>query len=171
MDEVRTVAFGLMSEHGFDAVTVEHIAGQASVSPSTVYRYFGTKEALVLSADRPAQTVTRVGNDSSNRTSLEAIQRAATRVWGSDDAAMVELGLVLANPTLTTAWERQMLDHRQPVADALAARRGAKSAGTKDEACAAAGLALVMTLLPRWHAQGGGKKTLDKLLTKGFSSI
>ena len=55
MDQVRRVAFDLMSVHGFSAVTVEQIAAQSSVSPSTVYRYFGTKEALVPVGRSPDQ--------------------------------------------------------------------------------------------------------------------
>ena len=48
MHRVQEVAVGLFEEHGFDAVTVEQVAAAAEVSPSTVYRYFGTKEGLAL---------------------------------------------------------------------------------------------------------------------------
>ncbi|WP_199849775.1 TetR/AcrR family transcriptional regulator [Blastococcus sp. Marseille-P5729] len=48
MRRLQEVAVEQFEEHGFDAVTIEHIAAHAEVSPSTVYRYFGTKEALVL---------------------------------------------------------------------------------------------------------------------------
>lgn len=160
-----------MSDNGFDSVTVEQIATQSSVSPSTVYRYFGTKEALVLSSERPAQLVARLHNDTSTRTSIEALQRAATRVWGNDESVSVELGLIVANPALTTAWERQLLDQRPAVAEALAQRRGARSVATKDDAVAAAGLAVLMTMLLKWYDQGGGKKSLDKLLTKAFAAL
>ncbi|MCE1177782.1 MAG: TetR/AcrR family transcriptional regulator [Micrococcales bacterium] len=48
MRRLQHVALEQFEEHGFDKVTIEHVAAHADVSPSTVYRYFGTKEALVL---------------------------------------------------------------------------------------------------------------------------
>ncbi|NIK57991.1 TetR/AcrR family transcriptional regulator [Kribbella shirazensis] len=41
-------AFELFSDNGFGRTTVEQIAAAAEVGPSTLYRYFPTKEALVL---------------------------------------------------------------------------------------------------------------------------
>jgi AcrR family transcriptional regulator len=41
-------AFELFSDHGFGRTTVEQIAAAAEVGPSTLYRYYPTKEALVL---------------------------------------------------------------------------------------------------------------------------
>lgn len=48
MRRLQEIAVAQFEEHGFDQVTIEHIAEHAEVSPSSVYRYFGTKEALVL---------------------------------------------------------------------------------------------------------------------------
>lgn len=48
MRRIQDVALDLFDEHGFDQVTVDDIAGRCEVSPSTVYRYFGTKEQLVI---------------------------------------------------------------------------------------------------------------------------
>lgn len=48
MTRVQEVAMDLFEERGFDRVTVEDVAAATDVSPSTIYRYFGTKEGLVL---------------------------------------------------------------------------------------------------------------------------
>nr|WP_250649245.1 MULTISPECIES: TetR/AcrR family transcriptional regulator [unclassified Actinomyces] len=48
MHRVQSVALDLFEQHGFDAVSIEQVAEAAEVSPSTVYRYFGTKEGLVV---------------------------------------------------------------------------------------------------------------------------
>jgi AcrR family transcriptional regulator len=46
--EVSEVAFRLFTEQGFDNTTVEQIAAEAGLSRTTFFRYFGTKEEVVL---------------------------------------------------------------------------------------------------------------------------
>jgi AcrR family transcriptional regulator len=41
-------AFELFTDHGFDRTTIEQIAAAAEVGPRTLYRYYPTKETLVL---------------------------------------------------------------------------------------------------------------------------
>jgi len=45
---VQEVALDLFDAHGYADVTVERIAAASDISPSSVYRYFGTKEHVVL---------------------------------------------------------------------------------------------------------------------------
>src|SRR5712672_2085596 len=48
---IREHAVRLFREQGYDATTVEQIAEAAEVSPSTFFRYFPTKEDVVLQDD------------------------------------------------------------------------------------------------------------------------
>ena len=48
---IRDQAIRLIREQGYDATTVEQIADAAEVSPSTFFRYFPTKEDVVLQDD------------------------------------------------------------------------------------------------------------------------
>ncbi|WP_286252841.1 TetR/AcrR family transcriptional regulator [Streptomyces graminofaciens] len=45
---IRDATYALIKEQGYDATTIEQIAERADVSPSTVFRYFPTKEDIVL---------------------------------------------------------------------------------------------------------------------------
>ncbi|MGW2520779.1 TetR/AcrR family transcriptional regulator [Streptomyces sp. NPDC001617] len=47
-EAIRSATFALVKEQGYDATTIEQIADRAEVSPSTVFRYFPTKEDIVL---------------------------------------------------------------------------------------------------------------------------
>ncbi len=47
-EAIRTATYALVAEQGYDATTIEQIAERAEVSPSTVFRYFPTKEDIVL---------------------------------------------------------------------------------------------------------------------------
>ncbi|MEU2335916.1 TetR/AcrR family transcriptional regulator [Streptomyces sp. NPDC006654] len=47
-EAIRSATYALVEEQGYDATTVEQIAERAEVSPSTVFRYFPTKEDIVL---------------------------------------------------------------------------------------------------------------------------
>jgi AcrR family transcriptional regulator len=48
---IRREAFRLIEENGYTATTVEQIAEAADVSPSTFFRYFPSKESLLLADD------------------------------------------------------------------------------------------------------------------------
>ncbi|MEU2432943.1 TetR family transcriptional regulator [Streptomyces sp. NPDC007861] len=45
---IRRATYRLIAEQGYEATTIDQIAAAAEVSPSTVFRYFPTKEDIVL---------------------------------------------------------------------------------------------------------------------------
>jgi AcrR family transcriptional regulator len=49
--EIRAQALRLFQEQGYHETSIEQIAAAAEVSPSTFFRYFPTKERVVLSDD------------------------------------------------------------------------------------------------------------------------
>ena len=56
MRTIQERALDLFDANGFAAVTIEEIAAAAEVSPSSVYRYFGTKEGILVADEFDAMS-------------------------------------------------------------------------------------------------------------------
>jgi AcrR family transcriptional regulator len=83
---LAAVALELFAERGFDAVTVNDIADRADVDPSTFYRHFTTKEAVIFAdlGDRTGRIGDAIRAQPVDRPLLETLL-----VSGKDLAAMV----------------------------------------------------------------------------------
>jgi AcrR family transcriptional regulator len=127
------VAFDLFGRQGFDATTVEEIAEAVEVSPRTFFRYFATKEDVVLSmledqlsamydglAARPASEPVLTAL----RHAMVGVVRAAEQGVGSFDpirfACMRDL--TSKNPALAA----RSMEHGAAKIDALADQIGAR---------------------------------------------
>ena len=62
MREIQKHALDLFEEQGFHKVTIEAIAAAAGVSASSVYRYFGTKEGILISDEFDEMTTAEVAS-------------------------------------------------------------------------------------------------------------
>ncbi len=91
MRRIQTVALDLFDEKGFDKVTVEEIADAATVSPSSVYRYFGTKEALIVRDDQDVAVLTLLSSLLTRMDVLEAVDAALDAVEPADFAEVLDL--------------------------------------------------------------------------------
>ncbi|TRW86170.1 TetR family transcriptional regulator [Mycolicibacterium sp. 018/SC-01/001] len=79
---IRRAALTLFGEQGFAETTVEQIAEAAEVSPRTFYRYFGVKEAVLISADHSPLIVAAFVAAPRHLTPIAAYQYAVTEVFG-----------------------------------------------------------------------------------------
>lgn len=73
---IRDHAMRLFQEQGYPATTIEQIADAAEVSPSTFFRYFPSKEAVVLADDLDPELFQAL-RDQPEQLSLLAAVRAA----------------------------------------------------------------------------------------------
>ena len=83
---IQDAALDLFAQQGFDATTVEQIALRADVSPSSFFRYFGTKADIILS-DPDTQLgllCAAVRNQPPHIRELEVVRRALQSAWVPD---------------------------------------------------------------------------------------
>jgi len=126
---IQEQAMRLFREQGYEATTVEQIAEAADVSPSTFFRYFGTKEdvvaydaldPLVMEAWRAqpkdVQPIRAIRN---------AMRAVAANMSPSDIEEMLDRGrLMFGMPELRQAAISELLRSGAMVTDELAARIG-----------------------------------------------
>ena len=86
---IREHALRLFREQGYAATTVEQIAAAADVSPATFFRYFPTKEDVVLQDDLDILTLESLNAQSRDLSPIAAMRGAAASAY----AAMTEQDL------------------------------------------------------------------------------
>jgi len=77
---IRDEARRLIDERGYDNTTIEQIAAAAEVSPSTVFRYFPTKEHIVLTDDYAQFSMASLRNRPADEPPLAALRAVVTEM-------------------------------------------------------------------------------------------
>ncbi|MFI6433338.1 TetR family transcriptional regulator [Rhodococcus oryzae] len=73
---IRTEAFRLFREQGYTETTVEQIAEAADISPSTFFRYFPSKEQVVLADDLDPVMIQAIERQPADMPLLAAFRQA-----------------------------------------------------------------------------------------------
>lgn len=170
--EVAAVAMDLFARQGFEETTVDQIVAAAGMSPRSFFRYFGTKEGLVLGTQ---ETIGRVvadalGERPMDETPWVAIRRAFDILVERNDAdppRNLILRRMLADaPSLRAGHLEKRARWQQLLAPHVAARlsspqRRQRRAGPhadfdpRPQAIAAAALACLDTAESSWvHLEG-----------------
>ena len=151
---IRQHALRLFREQGYSETTVEQIAEAAEVSPSTFFRYFPTKEDVVLRDDFDTLTVEAFKAQPPELTPLQAFRAATREVMGSlsaeDLGEMAELyALARSVPELRAALIDELTRTMRLVADLVAERAGRRrdDPAVRNVAGALIGVVLAATLL------------------------
>src|ERR1700736_3782338 len=168
---LREHALRLFREQGYQATTVEQIAAAAEVSPSTFFRYFPTKEDVVLQDDMDTRLVEAFAKQPPDLAPIPAIRAALREAWRSFTPAeweqMREGGrLSMEVPEIRARSMNEFSRIISVVAEALADRTGRRPDDLRVRVLAGAVIGVMMSVfLPEHFGEGAddgpGKPAFD----------
>jgi AcrR family transcriptional regulator len=129
---IREHAMALFKDQGYDKTTVEQIAAAAEVSPSTFFRYFPSKEEVVLQEDYDALLIAAFHAQQVDVPPLRALRNAISEVFlsmpeGQQAQEAERIRLMTAVPELRARMLAQVSEMIQMLAEAVAERVGRQS--------------------------------------------
>jgi AcrR family transcriptional regulator len=172
---IQDAALDLFAEQGFDATTVEQIAQRADVSPSTFFRYFGTKADIILSDHdtQLGQLCAEVRNQPKGIRELEVVRRALQAAWvpNIDPVRTIRTERAVARSEYLCGAAyfvgRRWIDE---VGAALARRRGDPAAIEECMMVARSAMGVFGAAIEQWVASDAGED-FGELIDKGFEML
>jgi AcrR family transcriptional regulator len=133
---IQEHALRLFREQGYRETTVEEIAEAAEVSPSTFFRYFRTKEDVVLFDALDPVMIESFRRQPAELSPIGALRAAFHEIFGGLPAEMIDeqrqRGLLAVNvPELQAAWIAEIIRTSRMMADMLAERIGRSPADAR----------------------------------------
>jgi AcrR family transcriptional regulator len=153
---LREHALRLFRDQGYTATTVEQIAAAAEVSPSTFFRYFPTKEDLVLQDDMDTRLIEALEQQPPDLGAVAAVRAATKQVFASYTAADVDVLRETARLTMTVPEVRaramdEFARSIAVVAEAVARRAGRPADDLAVRTVAGAIIGVIMAITLPWE--------------------
>lgn len=175
-DEVGRVAIRLFVEHGFDNVTVDDIAAAAGTSPRSFFRYFPTKDEVILDYERKLRDrlLLAVKSRPPAEGPVDALRQAyieTSYVEPADRGRVLQLGRVLENaPVLRARVSGERIAEDMALAGHLAERLGAPRDDARVRVIIASMGAVAETEFRTW-VRGGGKGNPAKRIAEALALL
>ncbi len=165
---IRRAAYRLFKEQGYDATPVDQIAAAADVSPSTVFRYFPTKEDIVLTDEYDALMEAALRARPRDEAPLEAIRHSILeplrRIVEHEREEMAERSKLLQEvPAIRARSNESMIESGRVLAAVLSERTGRPADDIEVEVFVAAVLSGFQAALMHW-ARNGHQEDLMALM-------
>lgn len=169
-DRIRASALRLFREQGYDATTVEQIAAAAGVSHMTFFRYFPTKEDVVLSDSYDPVIAALIAQTPATWPLIQRIRtvlvQGLQQIYDTDrDALLAQNTLIVSTPVLRERlWASQMAT-QQLILEALGSRPSFQT-----RVIVAACLAAASTAILTW-VENNGTPELPGLIDQAFETL
>jgi AcrR family transcriptional regulator len=172
---IQRQALRLFARKGYDATTVEEIAAAAGVSHMTFFRYFPTKEDVVLTDDYDPLLTRMIAARPADEPIVESIRLALkegfAQVYAADrDAVLARTQLIMRTPALRARLGEHGGDTEQLFTRTVAERLGGKVSDLRVRVVAAACLAAITTAILTW-AESGGKQDLPDMVDRALTLL
>jgi AcrR family transcriptional regulator len=166
-ERVRREAYRLFTEQGYEATTIDQIAEAAEISPSTFFRYFPTKEDVVIQDEYDPALAEALRSRPAGEPIIEAILHALKGPLGKlleqdREELLLRTRISFTDPAIRARSVAEQERSEQALAAVIAERSGRK-AGDLDVKCAAAAIIAVFTTLVRHWVDRDGKDDLADL--------
>ncbi|WP_392676301.1 TetR/AcrR family transcriptional regulator [Streptomyces sp. LN785] len=172
---IRSAMYRLVAEQGYEATTVEQIAEAAEVSPSTVFRYFPTKEDIVLTDELDpvlAQEMRARPAGESPIDSLRHVLALATETARGEEREEVILRsrLMVEVPAIRARMAESMSVTSRMLSEILAERGGRDPRDLEVRVFATALLGALQETTLYW-AERGHRDDLRVLVNRTFDAL
>jgi AcrR family transcriptional regulator len=153
---IREQAMRLFAEKGYGETTVEQIAEAAEISPSTFFRYFPSKEQLVLVDDYDPIMIRAFTEAPAELPALVALRRSMERVFAAMspeqlDREIARQKLIRSVPELRAAQLDELQRTIALLADGVADRLGRPRGDLESRAFAGAVVGAILGVLDDEH--------------------
>ena len=153
---IREHAVRLFREKGYQETTVEQIAAAAEVSPSTFFRYFPTKEDVILQDDMDARLLELLARQPADMPPLAAIRAAVREAVSSfDEAEMAQFRatteLMMTVPEIRARAMDEFARTIEVIAEAIGQRVGRSTQDMAVRVFAGAVVGVIMSVSLPWR--------------------
>lgn len=173
MHELQLIALDRFEERGFDNVTIEEIAGEGGVSASTIYRYFGAKEQLVVWDETDDELTTELVRRLAGEGPIDAFRGALLTRYGDEEANRALLRRVrflYANPQVHAAAIEQEFQDQAELAAGFAQAAGRRKPSLEDRTRARVCMAALGAAVEEWQTPEN-TRPLSELIGLAFAAI
>ncbi len=167
---IREHALRLFREQTYQGTTVEQIAAAAEVSPSTFFRYFPTKEDIVLQDDMDTRMIEALERQPADLGPLSAVRAATREVFSSYTQADLDLlgettALTMTVPEVRARAMDEFARTISVVGEALAKRAGlADDLAVRTTAGAIIGV--IMSITMPWEGWSNDRRTIEDMFAR-----